>query len=341
MGQPGTGRPPAAAGPTAAAAEAAAAAVWPRDIATLSCDDIVVESLSKELRELCGRPRSSTAAECVAASEALDSDIATQVVQRANRNGKTPLHFAAQNRRSGDCVLVCEALLQRGALVNATTDRGHTPLIYAAGRGRDEAVALLLAHGANPRVICVTGHTAAQMAVGHVWDDCVELLEAAEQSSDQEWLDFRKDPAAVEAHMEHCKSCPSCRLMASPQTLLKSGQSSTQLADAEIAASVRAAVDELLQITEAVAKVTGAVAHRDGEDAAERVVSLSKALVESQAVAERLEEKRTGKPRTTRPVNAQKKKKVPQHAFKICLAPLPAGAPHRLKLPPPAAVISP
>ena len=292
------------------------------------CPPEQVEAAAKQLREMCGRPRSCTAAECVAAIEALDKEIAAQVVQRANCNGKAPLHFAAQNRQGGDCVLVCEALIRRGAVVDATTDRGHTPLIYAAGRGRDDAVSLLLNHGANPRVICVTGHTAAQMGVGHVYDDCIEQLEAAEQSSQREWLDFRNDPTAVNAHARHCKSCPSCRLLAAAPL----SAATSRLAEDEVSSIVKVAMEEVMQLTEAIARLTASISQKGYSDgSASHILSVSQALVQGQTTVERLEESRTGKLRTTRHV--QKKTKAPQQIFKICLAPLPPGAPQRLEMP--------
>lgn len=306
--------------------------MWPRDVAALSCDSVALQAAAKEIRELCGQPRGSTAAECVAAIDALDESIAAQVVRCPNRNGKAALHFAAQNRRGDDCVLVCDALLRRGALVNATTIRGHTPLIFAAGRGRDEAVDLLLDRGANPRIICVTGHSAAQMGVGHVYDDCVELLEAAEQTSQQEWRDFREDPEAIDAQAEHHKSCPSCRLTASGSLPGAQGRS----AGDKIASSVQAAVEDMLQTVEAVATLTAAMTHRGSGGAAGRVLAVSGALLEAQAAVVRVHEQRTGKT-----AGRQKKKKnnanhkTPRHSFKICLAPLPEGAPMRLEIAPP------
>ena len=60
-------------------------------------------------------------------------------------------------RDDEECAGICEALVEQGADVNATTRRGHTALIFAAGRGRTAIVRSLLALGANPRVMTVTG----------------------------------------------------------------------------------------------------------------------------------------------------------------------------------------
>ena len=62
-----------------------------------------------------------------------------------------------QMRDDEECAGICEALVEQGADVNATTRRGHTALIFAAGRGRTAIVRSLLALGANPRVMTVTG----------------------------------------------------------------------------------------------------------------------------------------------------------------------------------------
>ena len=51
----------------------------------------------------------------------------------------------------------------QGADPNVSTRRGHTALIFAAGRYRDEVVKLLLAHGALVKVRVVTGETAMSM----------------------------------------------------------------------------------------------------------------------------------------------------------------------------------
>ncbi|EOD34055.1 hypothetical protein EMIHUDRAFT_228910 [Emiliania huxleyi CCMP1516] len=64
-------------------------------------------------------------------------------VNDANRNGKAAIHHTAQLRSDTE-VLAC--LVAHGADVNATTHRGHTPLIYAAGRCREQVVRFLLAN---------------------------------------------------------------------------------------------------------------------------------------------------------------------------------------------------
>ena len=73
-------------------------------------------------------------------------DAGSPVDARTN-TGATPLMFAAA---AGD-VAAITTLLEKGATVNAQeTDRLQTPLIFAAAAGRADAVKLLSARGANP-----------------------------------------------------------------------------------------------------------------------------------------------------------------------------------------------
>ena len=57
-----------------------------------------------------------------------------------NRNGKCAVHFAAQLRCDTE---VLALLLDSKANINQATHRGHTPLIYAAGRRRVNVVEFL------------------------------------------------------------------------------------------------------------------------------------------------------------------------------------------------------
>ena len=74
-----------------------------------------------------------------------------------------PLH-AAVAARSPEAVAM---LLARGADVNARQQVGYTPLMGAASGGRDDLVDLLLQHGADPSLASEDGKTAATIAAEH------------------------------------------------------------------------------------------------------------------------------------------------------------------------------
>jgi uncharacterized protein len=67
---------------------------------------------------------------------------------QVNRTGWAPLHYAA----SGPEADVVALLLDRGAMVDARSPNGSTPLMMAARYGSETAVGLLLARGADPRL---------------------------------------------------------------------------------------------------------------------------------------------------------------------------------------------
>lgn len=79
---------------------------------------------------------------------------------QANRNGWTPLHYAA----SGPEPKVLALLLDRGAKIEAPSPNRTTALMMAARYGDERAVDLLLARGADPRARNDLGLNAADFA---------------------------------------------------------------------------------------------------------------------------------------------------------------------------------
>lgn len=138
--------------------------------------------------------------------DSLNTATQASALRQGNNNKKAPLHYASQFRPE----LVPEFIL-RGADVNAATLRGHTPLIFAAGRGNNDAVRTLLNNGANPRVIVVTGDTASGMGKSRLDFDTQRILEEAEKSSGLPWQDYRTYTSAQKAQRDHVQTCPHCR----------------------------------------------------------------------------------------------------------------------------------
>lgn len=82
-------------------------------------------------------------------------------VDAPNRSGGTPLMTAIAFNHE-DTIIV-KRMLEAGADVNAQDKRGMTALMVAARYSRKEAVALLLAHGADPSIRDNEGRNAASM----------------------------------------------------------------------------------------------------------------------------------------------------------------------------------
>ncbi|KAK3288013.1 hypothetical protein CYMTET_4495 [Cymbomonas tetramitiformis] len=164
----------------------------------------------------------------------------SKYVNIGNRNNKTALHHACQLREEVD---FARMLVRHGADVRATTSRGHTPLIFACGRGRDELATWLLEVGAETRVKTVTeknaillscrlarrwrnGDTACSMGKGRLDPETLRVLAEQEQDEPGSWRDFQEDEAALAAQKEHADNCASCRkkiLMQNPEQHAEAG----------------------------------------------------------------------------------------------------------------------
>jgi ankyrin repeat protein len=77
-----------------------------------------------------------------------------------NRDGWSPVHYAA----SGPDPKVVAWLLEQGALAEAKSPNGSTPLMMAAGYGSEASVDVLLAKGADAAARNDLGMTAADFA---------------------------------------------------------------------------------------------------------------------------------------------------------------------------------
>ena len=120
-------------------------------------------------------------------------------VNVVNRNGKGPVHFAAQWCSNTE---VMALLLENGADVNAATHRGHTPLIYAAGRQRVETIEFLLSHGADAATWTVQGVCVVSMSKSQgLPSELITRLEASQRASSNP-REFKDDPRAQSVQQE-------------------------------------------------------------------------------------------------------------------------------------------
>ena len=97
-------------------------------------------------------------------------------VNAPDRDGATALHDAALGGNPD----VITLLLDHGARIDAAEEEsGATPLMLAAAMARTQAVAVLLARGANPAIKDHQGRTALDRAKETQDEDLVKLLETA------------------------------------------------------------------------------------------------------------------------------------------------------------------
>lgn len=81
--------------------------------------------------------------------------------------------------REGNADTVKALLSSPGADVNATDERGSTPLIEAARYGHDDVARALVAAGANTKARDNDGKTALMLAVQGGHDEVVRVLKQA------------------------------------------------------------------------------------------------------------------------------------------------------------------
>jgi ankyrin repeat protein len=97
--------------------------------------------------------------------------------QQRARNTQTDALFRATVEGNTD--MVRSLLSSPGADVNATDERGRTPLLEAAGYGHEDICRVLIASGANLKAKDKDGKTALMLAVQNNHDDVVRVLKQA------------------------------------------------------------------------------------------------------------------------------------------------------------------
>src|SRR6187551_3106644 len=95
----------------------------------------------------------------------------------APRNAQTEALFRATIEGNSD--MVKSLVSSPGADVNATNERGSTPLLEAARYGHDDICRVLIAAGANIKAKDNDGKTALMLAVQNNHDDVVRILKEA------------------------------------------------------------------------------------------------------------------------------------------------------------------
>ena len=94
-------------------------------------------------------------------------------------NGETLLHKAS---KYGMCEVI-EALILRGASIDATKNNGFTPLHTAAWKNQTECIETLLIHKADISVTDPDGYTALDIAEGFGNKQAADLLRVRTGSS--------------------------------------------------------------------------------------------------------------------------------------------------------------
>ena len=95
----------------------------------------------------------------------------------APRNAQTEALFRATIE--GNTEMVKSLVSSPGADVNATNERGSTPLLEAARFGHDDICRVLIAAGADLKAKDNDGKTALMLAIQNNHDDVVRVLKEA------------------------------------------------------------------------------------------------------------------------------------------------------------------
>jgi ankyrin repeat protein len=101
----------------------------------------------------------------------------TNCAHQPARNSQTDALFRATIEGNTD--MVRSLLSTPGADVNATNERGSTPLLEAARYGHDDVTRVLIAAGANVKAKDNDGKTALMLAVQGNHDEVVRVLKQA------------------------------------------------------------------------------------------------------------------------------------------------------------------
>jgi ankyrin repeat protein len=106
------------------------------------------------------------------------------IIAGCGQRGATPPHNAQTDALfratvEGNTDMVKSLLSSPGADVNATNERGSTPLLEAARYGHEDICRVLIAAGANLKAKDKDGKTALMLAVQGDHDEVVRVLKQA------------------------------------------------------------------------------------------------------------------------------------------------------------------